>query len=331
MVSRICLCLRVYSDIHTRMSIYQVVRQWHGMETETMGGDAVTEIAAARFKEICDAANGIVAKRTKKDLVAKHQSNQLKVVACDRVLFRGTGIKGLKHFVGSDVAPLPAGARRYFVPVEDMPHAMREQSGGRLFRSCIELPSGEKRLEVRWSKPRPSLWQLLDMGSKGWYSKMATTYELKARGSEIPCAAHRRVRNRELALTASRLGWVCMEWRIVQAWIHGPFDSSANYAMLKESLTEYVKSFSPADPWFRSNYERIVMSKTRGVAPIGYGTEEHYNKTSYEMLESPLMKKMKDSVGELFLAVGYMCITRGFFAPSELPGYRRHIDPTATL
>ena len=77
---------------------------------------------------------------------------------------------GLSEFQAAR-APLPiaAGETRYFVPVAELPHALTDDMTCGT-RSCIQGPSGDRRLEVAWPG-RKLLVTVLDCGSIGWPSQ----------------------------------------------------------------------------------------------------------------------------------------------------------------
>jgi hypothetical protein len=302
----------------------------------------LTAESKARFDTQCEALVVPEPKQKKMKLTSKHTANLGKVRAFDKIMMASTSMNGATHFIDPGAAgPLTVGQTRFCVPVAELPVDLQMKTAGRVLRSCIEEPNTRHRLEVNWSANRPSVWQLSDMGSKGWYAKLALVYKLRARGSEIPCYAHRRVRNRELALVKASLSWVVQEWRIVLGWLGGPFGSEANYAQATESLLEFVTSFDYKNEWYRACYERVVLAKTGGHYPMGFGTEEHMIETFLELSDSPLFKTItanekknrwhaqaikfravKKMVPSIFLSAGYMCITRGYMTPADLPGYR---------
>ena len=97
----------------------------------------------------------------------------------------GACIPGPQHFL----APRPVGylkvsEKRCLVLAEDLPEELRAELRGRYHRSGIyDAITGETRLEVCWPF-RLSLWQVLDMGSKGWHGEMPQFYAWGIRVSE---------------------------------------------------------------------------------------------------------------------------------------------------
>ena len=151
------------------------------------------------------------------------EANREKLLAWDSTLAHSCAFKGLAHFLPSrKVGPLREGARRFEVSVASLPEAIKAASHERTRRSGIlDEHTGETELEAVWSTQRPSVWSLVDQGSVGWPSKLRFYYQLRPRGAEQFRDAHRRVRNRELALTESGTLFAKLEFAVIfriSAW-----------------------------------------------------------------------------------------------------------------
>ena len=164
------------------------LQHWHGQARD--GSHLrLTNEAVQTFLDRCAFLSGEASLgrhvNTKQNLTQKFQASISHTKALDNALIVGACIPGLQHFL----APRPVGylkvsEKRFVVLAEDLPEELRAELRGRYHRSGIyDAITGETRLEVCWPF-RPSLWQVLDMGSKGWHGKMLQLYAWGIRGSE---------------------------------------------------------------------------------------------------------------------------------------------------
>ena len=280
-------------------------------------------------------------KKCRGRLILAMDANREKMKAVDKILTMSLAVGGLKSFQAHDaVGALQENIDRFSIAVDKLPAEMRTASIGRARRSCLlNRDTKETKLEIAWASTRPSLWCLVDQGSVGWPAKLRAYYKAKIRGSESVCYAHRRIRNRELALTKSGVLFSKMEFAIIFSFLHGPFGSDANWTCTKGALQEYLDTFSSSDLWFKICYDFIIHDKTRGKLPANYGTKESYDQVWEWCRESRLLsslgsraknnrwhsqqikfRELREELGVLLLAVGYIGMCRGSFSVGDLPG-----------
>jgi hypothetical protein len=103
--------------------------------------------------------------------------NKHSMLGLDNTITHTTGKDGLAFFEAGrgdnhpPLRPLGVGEERVYIPISQCPPSVRakDMAAGRTRRSCIKNTStGEMDLEVRWTKPRPSLFNYIDMGPKCW-------------------------------------------------------------------------------------------------------------------------------------------------------------------
>ena len=165
-----------------------VLQHWHG---QARGGShlRLTNEAVQTSLDRCAFLSGEASLgrrvNTKQNLTQKFQASINHTKALDNALIVGTCIPGLQRFL----APRPVGylkvsKKRFLVLAEDLPEELRVGMHDRYQRGAIcDAIADETRLEVCWPF-RPSLWQVLDMGSRGWYGEMFQIYAWGIRGSE---------------------------------------------------------------------------------------------------------------------------------------------------
>ena len=170
-----------------------------------------------------------VGRPRRRDLAEPMQANREKIKAFDKMMVACTNFNGLKHFISPrPLAPLPQDVVRFTVNVADLPIAIRELSGDRALRSCLLNKLDNSTCIEMTLGSRPSIWCLADMGSVGWPGKIKTYQALDIRGNELWCYAHRRIRNRELALINSGALIAKLEFQVIGNFLFGPFSSYAN-------------------------------------------------------------------------------------------------------
>ena len=195
-------------------------------------------------------------------LAQKYLANKCSVCAWDSSIRDTLGVSGLRHFLGAGVGALKPGATRHRVEPDDLPEALVQSLGERSFRSAIEREDGEIDWEVDWRATRPSIWSFIDQGSVGQPSKHVTFYTLGVRGDWTWDPMHRRMNNNRLALKAAGIEFIVAEFRVVLAYIWGPFHSQGNFQKIRQQFLEYHKNNTYKDHSYRGK-EREHESNLR--------------------------------------------------------------------
>lgn len=139
--------------------------------------------------------------------------------------------------------------------------------------------TGQRRLEIAWSSPRPSLHFTIDQGSIGWSCKAwavsSSHPEHALRGWLNPDPAHRRHNNVALALGVANATWARDEVMVTQCVLHAPWGAHANFAVLKEAAGEVFSNFDHRSELFTSYYSAIAFQLHSGKLPTAFGSDEH--------------------------------------------------------
>lgn len=222
-------------------------------------------------------AAGGVFKKLKGTLKQRRLANRNHTMGLDHALQTGLGLSGLAAFACSaPVLALKAGETRYWVQVRDLPIEIQRCSPDRDRRSCI-ASGGQRRLEVNWSAPRPSLHINCDMGMIGWVSKAALYHSGVGalRGWWEADPAHRRHNNVLGAISRAGMSWCKLEVLLTNTLVSGPFDSAAFFGVVVEASEELFANMDFHCPLFQEHYRRISFEHHKGVLPVHFASEEH--------------------------------------------------------
>jgi len=327
----------------------EVLKAWHGMPTNEC--EVVTAEAAELFEVRVRQVTSTTAREdaSKGSLTQIHNANKTHCVCLDRVFQTAPRVGGLAHFrpkLPCLPSALPSDEELYVLGVDELDEEDYRNSEGLVRRLCVVNSSTKAtRFFVDWAEPRPTLINWLDQGSSGWQYKMKLFYGHGAvRGSEAFDPPHRHVRNRELSISAAGLGFTKVEWASVFSFLFGPWGSQANFQMIKEAAKELFRSFSYDNELFRFMYPRLALSRNGGAPPANYGTDEHMERTWYEIQDDPCLTRLSDmyannrwcmwsqrmitwstSYDVLLLVVLYVIITRGVAIVGSDLGFMNNI------
>ena len=99
------------------------------------------------------------------------EANKGHARALDNALLGGLGM-GLQTFVAArPPAAFTANQQRAFVPSSKLPKEIAAEHGHETRAVIIDRTTKEKHLEVAWGPERRSLWEAIDCGSIGYWSK----------------------------------------------------------------------------------------------------------------------------------------------------------------
>lgn len=197
-------------------------------------------------------------KAAKGTLKQRRLANKYALAALDRTLKCCLGCTGLVDFrPTTPPKPLQHGERRFFVPIARLPEALRRRAFGRTRRASIEEVGGRTRLEIVWDR-RPSLHQVIDMGSIGLYGKQAMLLKGCVRGTLDVDPPHRRHDNAIWALAQGGLTWAKLEMQLSQCFSSAPYGGSAHFRALQGAAEEFFGNPEVSWDFFQAHYPRIA-------------------------------------------------------------------------
>lgn len=268
-----------YSSSGHDVSRPQVLRDWRGGNTKGNGRltnkskSILNARMAAFFGKTAPGASSAKPPTVKQ----KRLANKYWMMALDAALQGSFGTCGLKDFVGQHrAAPLPAGAKRYFVEISKLHEDLQRSAAGTDRRACVVFGDKRRRLEVCWQSPRPRLMLSLDMGSIGWASM---THLFGSRGGlrgwfEMD-PPHRRHDNVLQAFNESDTTWARTEILLEQSMSSAPFGGAGHFESIKGAAEEFFSSFGPECELFQHFYPSIAYEMTGGALPPAFGTRPH--------------------------------------------------------
>lgn len=138
----------------------QAIPDWRGQQRTNEPNEALTETSIGRFKDQVHSflsAGQAASAKSLSSLAQSFVANKHLLVGLDNALVSGVGYGFARFLPARRVGRLCLGERRYFIPLSEVPEALRKGEGEISRRSCIIGPDGSTRLEVNWHEPRPSL------------------------------------------------------------------------------------------------------------------------------------------------------------------------------
>ena len=154
---------------------------------------------------------------------------------------------------------------------------MQDVSDGMKFRYAIyDRATGETRLQVDWGTAKPSLWAVTDGGADTWHHRLKLYYKYGCRGSEKYDPPHRSVRVRDRTINAADAAWVKSEFGLIFKYVRGPWQSEANWQLIKGGANELFDNFDHTYPIFRFYiYQRVCELRYGDALPSEFGSDEH--------------------------------------------------------
>ena len=232
------------------------------------------------------------------------------ILGLDHALQGGTGLD-LKHFQAARrPVAVPPGHRRYFVPADKLPICMTRD--GFASRSCIaNCTTGEKWLEVDWApSSRKLLFEVLDCGSIGWYSKYFLFAEGCIRGCFQADPCHVRYNRFKTCVRTAGLWDIWLEGSILVGLRKGPWSGAAHFSTLREVAENMAAHGSSDDPLFQMLYEYILEDGHGSQVPEEAWSMEHIQATWDRLLEVDIFNK-KGSKAKVSRWFSWPCQMRG--------------------
>ena len=144
--------------------------------------------------------------------------------------------------------------------IAQMPRQLQDAACGRTRRSCIkDTRTGRSRLEVAWSKPRPSIHWSVDQGAVGFPGKQFLLSEAttRVRGWLDPDPAHRRWNNCLAAFDRSNLAWAKDEVLSICCFTNAPYGSKQHFFTFKEAAAEFFGNLDSTEELLKARYPGI--------------------------------------------------------------------------
>ena len=230
-------------------------------------------------------------------LQKKYLSNRSHAVAADQALQSVTSAAGFQHFCAEkQVGRLADNEYRYTIPFAELPPEVQDVSKGMTKRFAIlDTKTQETRLEVAWGAPKPSLWAVTDGGADTWHHRLKLYYKYGLRGSEKYDPPHRSVRVRDRTINGADGGWVKSEFGLIFKYVRGPWQSEANFQLIKGGANELFGNFDHQFPIFRFYiYPRICDLRYSHCAPSDYGSDAHVKHIWQDIQSDPILTGLSD-------------------------------------